>query len=188
MVSTKLKSPEEIMKEIEKLKRDYEKAEIELKESRMASVNEAVRKASVADPEFKNVFNKINAAKSKVASNQKKIEELREEVNTNVQYWRDQYKFVMETLVGEGAKQEYLVDILGQPPTVKAAAVPGAGTGKKRTKWVFPDGSTMSSVELSKKYNIPIHEGANQRLFVEAAIAAREDLKALNVKLVTGTD
>ena len=182
-----IKSPEDIMKEIEKLKKDYERAEVELKESRMASVNEAVRKASVTDPEFKNIFNKINLAKSKVASDQKKIEELKESINTNVQYWKDQYKFVTETLIGEGAKQEYLVDILGAPPTTKAAPVPGTSTGKKRTKWVFPDGSTMTSVELSRKYSIEIHEGANQRPFVEAAIAQRADLQALGLKLVTGT-
>ncbi len=185
MANVKGKSPEEIMKEIEKLKRDYEKAEIELKESRRASVTEAVRKAGV---EFTEKFNIYLAKRKTVHTKQEQVDKLKADIQSDLQYLKDQYKFMVDTLVGEGAKQEYLVDILGEPPTVKAAAVPGAGTGKKRTKWVFPDGSTMSSVELSKKYNIPIHEGANQRLFVEAAIAAREDLKALNVKLVTGTD
>ncbi len=184
MSNTKAKSPEEIMKEIEKLKRQYEQAETELRESKKASVTEAVRKAGA---DFEEVFNKYLGKRKAVHAKEEQAAKLKVDIQSDLQYLKDQYKFVRDTLVGEGAKEEYLSELIGEAPTVKVVAATGTGTSSKRTKWVLPDGSTMSSVEVSKKYNIPIHEGANQRPYVEAAVAGRPDLQALGLKLVIGT-
>jgi len=166
------KAPEEIMKEIEKLKKQYEQAEIELKESRRASVTEAVRKAGTEDAQFPDLFNKFLGVRKAINSDEEKIAKLRAEVAVNIQYWKDQYKIMRDTLVGSGAKEEYLVDVLGEPPTAKASPVAGSTTGKVRTA-VMIDGVKMTSVEASKKYGIPIHEGANQRPFLEAGLKAK---------------
>ena len=164
MANVKPKSPEEIMKEIEKLKRQYEAAETELKESRRASVTDAVAKAGA---EFAEKFKVYLAKRKNVHAKEEQAAKIKAEIQSDLQYLKDQYSFMVTTLVGEGAKQEYLVDVLGEPPTVKAAAV--GTTGKVRTA-IMIDGVKMTAVEVSKKYGITLHEGANQRPFAEAGL------------------
>ena len=164
MANVKPKSPEEIMKEIEKLKRQYEAAEVELKESRRASVTDAVTKAGA---EFAEKFKIYLAKRKNVHAKEEQAAKIKAEIQSDLQYLKDQYTFMVNTLVGEGAKQEYLVDVLGEPPAVKV--VTASTTGKVRTAIVI-DGVKMTSIEASNKYGIPIHEGANQRPFAEAGL------------------
>lgn len=158
MVVNRSESPEEIMKEIEKLKKQYEQAETKLKESKRSSVTEAVRKAG---PDFSEKFNIYLAKRKSVHVRQEQADKLRADIQSDLQYLKDQYKFMVDTLVGEGAKQEYLVEVLGEPPTVKAAAVPGTGKGKKRTKAKLKDGTTSTWTLLLEKYGVAHKEGAS---------------------------
>ncbi len=167
MANPKIKSPEEIMKEIDRLKKEYEKAEVELKESRRASVTEAVRKAGA---DFEEKFKLYLTKRKDASSKQEQVDKLRADISADMTYLNDQYKIMRDTLVVSGAKEEYLVDVLGEPPKAKAAPAAGASTtGKVRTAIVI-DGVKMTAVEVSKKYGIPIREGANQRPFAEAGL------------------
>ena len=185
MANIKPKTPEEIMKEIEKLKRQYEAAEVELKESKRANVTEAVRKAGTSDGTFPEIFNKFLGVRKSIHTDEEKIAKLRAEVATNIQYWKDQYKFIRDTLVGEGAKEEYLVDVLGEPPTVKAVtAAAGTGVGKKRTKAKLADGTTSTWNDLLIKHNIVHKEGNSAHREWDAAKAANPNLPAVEVVTV----
>jgi seryl-tRNA synthetase len=180
MATNKAKSPEEIMKEIERLKKEYEKAEVELKESRRASVTEAVRKAG---PDFEEKFKVYLGKRKTVHTKQEQVDKMRGEIQSDLQYLKDQYKFIRDMLVGEGAKEEYLVDVLGEPPTVKAAAVPGTGT-KKRTKAKLPDGTTSTWNDLLTKHGIVHKEGNSAHREWDAAVAANPNLPKIEVVTV----
>lgn len=173
----KLKSPEDIMKEIERLKKEYEKAEVELKDSKRASVTEAVRKAGV---DFEEKFKIYISKRKTVFSKQKQLDEIKAEIQSDLQYLKDQHPIMRDTLVGAGAKEEYLVEVLGEPPTVKAAVVAGT-TGRKRTKAKLPDGTLLTWVELIAKYGIAPVPGANQRLTWESAVKTNPNLPKVEV-------
>ncbi len=181
MAQPKGKSPEEIMKEIEKLKKQYEQAEVELKESRRASVTEAVRKAGV---DFEEKFKVYLSKRKNVHAKEEQAAKIKAEIQSDLQYLKDQYKFIRDMLVGEGAKEEYLIDVLGEPPTVKAAAVAGTGVGKKRTKAKMADGSTSTWNDLLTKHGITHKEGNSAHREWDAAVAANANLPKVEVVTV----
>lgn len=178
------KSPEDIMKEIDRLKKEYEKAEVELKEARVASVTEAVRKASTAENEFQDKFKIFLDKRRSVATKQEQVDKLRTAISADMTYLKDQYKIMRDTLVGAGAKEEYLVDVLGEPPVVKAVSSAGTGTGKKRTKAKLPDGTTLSWSDLLEKQGIPHKEGNSAHREWDAAVASNPNLPKVEVVTV----
>lgn len=178
----KPKTPEEIMKEIEKLKKDYEKAEVELKEARRASVTEAVRKAGA---DFEEVFKVYLNKRRSAAAKQEQIDKLRTELSADTQYLKEQYKNMRDTLVGAGAKEEFLPDVIGEPPAVKAAKAEGTTGGtKKRTKAKLADGTTLSWSELLEKHKIPHKDGNSAHREWDAAVAANANLPKVEVVTV----
>lgn len=182
MANIKPKSPEEIMKEIEKLKKQYELAEVELKESRRASVTEAVRKAGV---DFEEKFKVYLSKRKNVHAKEEQAAKIKAEIQSDLQYLKDQYKFIRDMLVSEGAKEEYLVDVLGEPPTVKAATVAaGTGVGKKRTKAKMADGTTSTWNDLLTKHGIAHKEGNSAHREWDAAVAANSNLPKVEVVTV----
>ncbi len=157
------KSPEEALKQLEQEAKDIEarKAKIfeEIKANRKKSIEEAVRKAgSDFEEKFKNFISHRQSATDK----QNRINKLTADLNTDLTYIKDNYPFIKNELVKNGANQEYMVDVIGEQPTVKT--VSKSNGEKKRTKAKLPDGSTMSWVELCNTYNVPTKEGANQKL------------------------
>jgi hypothetical protein len=181
LANVKPKSPEEIMKEIEKLKKQYELAEVELKESRRASVTEAVRKAGV---DFEEKFKVYLSKRKNVHAKEEQAAKIKAEIQGDLQYLKDQYKFIRDMLVGEGAKEEYLIDVLGEPPTVKAATTTGTGVGKKRTKAKLADGTTSTWNDLLTKHGIVHKEGNSAHREWDAAKAANPNLPAVEVVTV----
>lgn len=186
-MSNKNKSPEEIMKEIEKLKRQYEQAETDLKESRKAAITEGVRKAGA---EFSEVFDIYLGKRKGVSAKEEQIAILKADLQGDLQYLKDQYNFIRDTLVGESVKEEYLVDVIGHPPTVKAAATPGTvteagtGVGKKRTKAKLPDGTTSTWNNLLATLGIAHIEGNSAHREYDAAKAANPNLPDVEVVYV----
>ncbi len=181
MVKSVEKAPEEALKQLEQEAKEIEsrKAKIfeEIKANRKKSVEEAVRKAgSDFEEKFKIFMNHRQSAINK----QNQINKLTADLNSDLSYIKDQYNVMRDTLVSNGAKQEYLTDMIGEQPAIKAVS---RSTGeKKRTKAKLPDGSIMSWVELCNKYSIPTKEGANQRLTWFAA--AKENSSLPQVKIV----
>ena len=175
------KAPEEALKQLEQEAKDIEarKAKIfeEIKANRKKSVEEAVRKAGSDFEEKFKIF--MNHRQSSI-NKQNQINKLIADLNLDLSYIKDQYNVIRDTLVSNGAKQEYLIDIIGEQPAIKTAS---RSTGeKKRTKAKLPDGSIMSWVELCNKYNIPTKEGANQRLTWFSA--TKENSSLPQVKIV----
>lgn len=177
------KSPEEALKQLELEAKDIEarKAKIfeEIKANRIKSVEEAVGKAgSDFEEQFKTFMNHRRSSINK----QNQINKLTTDLNSDLSYIKDQYIAIRDTLVSNGAKQEYLIDIIGEQPAVKT--VSKSNGEKKRTKAKLPDGSVMNWVDLCNKYSIPTKEGANQRLTWFAA--AKENPSLPQVKIVEG--
>ena len=181
MVKSVEKTPEEALKQLEQEAKEMEsrKAKIleEIKANRKKSVEEAVGKAgSDFEENFKIFMNHRQSAINK----QKQINKLTTDLNSDLSYIKDQYNIIRDTLVGNGAKQEYLIEIIGEQPTVKS--VSKSNGEKKRTKAKLPDGSVMNWVDLCNKYGIPTKEGANQRLTWFAA--AKDNPSLPQVKIV----
>lgn len=177
------KSPEDALKQLEQEAKDIEarKTKIfeEIKANRRKSVEEAVRKAgSDFEDKFKIFMNHRQAANDK----QTKINKLTADLNTDLVYIKDNYSSIMDELVKNGANQEYLVDVLGEPPAVKASKSNGE---KRRTKARLPDGSTMTWVDLCNKYKVTTKEGANQKLTWFAA--AKNNSSLPQVEIVDAT-
>lgn len=184
MVKSVEKAPEEALKQLEQEAKEIEsrKAKIfeEIKANRKKSVEEAVRKAgSDFEEKFKIFMNHRQSAINK----QNQINKLTADLNSDLSYIKDQYNVMRDTLVSNGAKQEYLVDIIGEQPVVKT--VSKSNGEKKRTKAKLPDGSIMNWVDLCNKYSIPTKEGANQRLTWFAA--AKDNPSLPQVKIVDAT-
>lgn len=177
------KSPEEILAEIEKLKKDYEQAEVALKESKKQVISEAVAKAAQMNPEadFEGKFKTFLTKRKSVDDRTKQIEKLRAEINTDLQYIKDQYKPLRDSLVGAGAKEEYLVDVLGTAPTVKAEKTTSGGEGKKRTKAKLNDGTTLSWTELLEKNGISHKDGNSAHREWDEAVKANPNLPKVEV-------
>ncbi len=178
------KTPEEALEKLEQEAKDIEarRAKIfeEIKANRKKSIEEAVRKAgSDFEEKFKIFMNHRQSAINK----QNQINKLTADLNSDLSYIKDQYNVMRDTLVSNGAKQEYLVDIIGEQPVVKT--VSKSNGEKKRTKAKLPDGSIMNWVDLCNKYSIPTKEGANQRLTWFAA--AKDNPSLPQVKIVDAT-
>ncbi len=181
MVKSVEKAPEEALKQLEQEAKEIEsrKAKIfeEIKANRKKSVEEAVRKAgSDFEEKFKIFMNHRQSAINK----QNQINKLTADLNSDLSYIKDQYNVMRDTLVSNGAKQEYLIDIIGEQPAVKT--VSKSNGEKKRTKAKLPDGSVMNWVDLCNKYGIQTKEGANQRLTWFAA--AKDNPSLPQVKIV----
>ncbi len=148
------KAPEEALKQLEQEAKDIEarKAKIfeEIKANRKKSVEEAVRKAGSDFEEKFKIF--MNHRQSSI-NKQNQINKLTTDLNSDLSYIKDQYIVIRDTLVSNGAKQEYLIDIIGEQPVIKT--VSKSNGEKKRTKAKLPDGSVMNWVNLCNKYNIP---------------------------------
>ncbi len=175
------KAPEEALKQLEQEAKEIEsrKAKIfeEIKANRKKSVEEAVGKAGSDFEEKFKIF--MNHRQSSI-NKQNQINKLTTDLNSDLSYIKDQYNVIRDTLVSNGAKQEYLIDIIGEQPAVKT--VSKSNGEKKRTKAKLPDGSVMNWVDLCNKYSIPTKEGANQRLTWFAA--AKDNPSLPQVKIV----
>lgn len=177
---TMKKTPEEILKEIEKLKSAYAEAEQSLKEAKRESISQAVAKAGADFEErYKVYINKRN----NITTKQAQIDKLRGEIQADMQHVRDQYKIVRDTLVGAGAKEEYLTEFLGEPPAEKAVkTAPSGTTGTKvRTRAKLPDGTTLSWTELLSKHGIAHKDGQSAHREWDAAVAANPNLPKVEV-------
>ncbi len=175
------KTPEEALEKLEQDAKEIEsrKAKIfeEIKANRKKSVEEAVGKAGSDFEEKFKIF--MNHRQSSI-NKQNQINKLTVDLNSDLSYIKYQYNFMRDTLVGNGAKQEYLVDIIGEQTSVRT--VSKSNGEKKRTKAKLPDGSIMSWVDLCNKYSVPTKEGANQRLTWFAA--AKDNPSLPQVKIV----
>lgn len=133
-------TPEELAALIAELEEKRNKAVSDMKAARQKSVSDAVGKAG-ADFELK--FGEY-------LTRQKQVEEARKSLAENVKFLNDKYKEIRDQLVAAGAKEEYLGDVIGQPPSagkVKAAGT-GTGTKAKRTHVVYPDGTSHTWVDF----------------------------------------
>ncbi len=175
------KTPEEALEKLEQEAKEIEsrKAKIfeEIKANRKKSVEEAIGKAGSDFEEKFKIF--MNHRQSSI-NKQNQINKLTADLNSDLSYIKDQYNIMKDTLVSNGANQEYLTDIIGEQPAVKT--VSKSNGEKKRTKAKLPDGSVMSWVDLCNKYSIPTKEGANQRLTWFAA--AKDNHSLPQVKIV----
>jgi hypothetical protein len=113
------KSPEEALKQLELEAKDIEarKAKIfeEIKANRIKSVEEAVGKAGNDFEEKFKIF--MNHRRSSV-NKQNQINKLTTDLNSDLSYIKDQYIVIRDTLVSNGAKQEYLIELIGEQPAV----------------------------------------------------------------------
>ena len=184
MVKSVEKTPEEALKQLEQEAKEIEsrKAKIfeEIKANRKKSVEEAVGKAG---SDFEDKFKIFMNHRQSSINKQNQINKLTTDLNLDLSYIKDQYNIIKDTLVSNGAKQEYLIDIIGEQPAVKT--VSKSNGEKKRTKAKLPDGSVMNWVDLCNKYSIPTKEGANQRLTWFAA--AKDNPSLPEVKIVDAT-
>lgn len=178
------KAPEDALKKLEQEVKDIEarKAKIfeEIKANRKKSVEEAVEKAGSDFEEKFKIF--MNHRQSSITK-QNQINKLTADLNSDLSYIKDQYDIIKDTLVSNGAIQEYLIDIIGEQPAIKT--VSKSNGEKKRTKAKLPDGSVMNWVDLCNKYSVPTKGGANQRLTWFAA--AKENPSLPQVKIVDAT-
>lgn len=180
----KLRTPEEIQAEINRLIAEQKKLEAEAVEARRDNIAEAVRKAG-ADAEEK--YKQYIAKRQIVADRNQKIAKLQTEVNEALSYLKDQYKGIRDTLVGAGAKEEYIAEFIGEPPAVKVAKAAGTTGEKRRTEAKLPDGTRKSWMEMLEDKKIAHKDGNSAYREWKAAAATRTDLPKVE-RVFVGTD